>query len=58
MEIIKILTKLLVVKREITSSQYDQQAILNGDAVEVLDEVIDEVLKEVEIRQQYEDECG
>ena len=58
MEIIKILTKLLVVKREITSSQYYQQAILNGDAVEVLDEVIDEVLKEVEIRQQYEDECG
>ena len=58
MEMIKILTKLLVVKREITSSQYDQQAILNGDAVEVLDEVIDEVLKEVEIRQQYEDECG
>lgn len=58
MEMIKILTKLLVVKREITSSQYDQQAMLNGDAETVLDEVIEAVSNIVERRQQYEDECG
>jgi len=58
MEMIKILTKLLVVKREITSSQYDQQAMLNGDAEMILDEVIEAVSNIVERRQQYEDECG
>jgi|TARA_Y100000758_G_scaffold228243_1_gene165464 hypothetical protein len=58
MEMIKILTKLLVVKREITSSQYDQQAMLNGDAETILDEVIEAVSNIVERRQQYEDECG
>ena len=58
MEMIKILTKLLVVKREITSSQYDQQAMLNGDAETILDELIEAVSNIVERRQQYEDECG
>tara|TARA_B110001454_G_C12531923_1_gene355621 strand:- start:435 stop:614 length:180 start_codon:yes stop_codon:yes gene_type:complete len=54
----KLLTKLLVVKREITSSQYDYQTIINGNAVVVLDECIDEVEKEFLLRDRYESECG
>jgi len=58
MQIMKILTKLLIVKQKITSSQYDHQAMLNDNAVEVLDEVIEEVTEEVRMRQQFENECG
>ena len=54
----KLLTKLLVVKNEITKSQYDHQAMLNGKAVEVLDECIDTVEKEFSLRDRYESECG
>jgi hypothetical protein len=57
-ELGKLLTRLLVVKREITSSQYDHQAMLNGNAVEVLDECIDEVEKAFRIREEFESECG
>jgi hypothetical protein len=58
MEAGKLLTKLLVVKREITSSQYDHQAMLNGKAVEVLDECIETVEREFRIKEQFESECG
>tara|TARA_B100001245_G_C22718647_1_gene349280 strand:+ start:134 stop:349 length:216 start_codon:yes stop_codon:yes gene_type:complete len=54
----KLLTKLLVVKREITKSQYDSQSIINGNAVEVLDECIDTVEKAFRLREEFESECG
>ena len=54
---IKILTKLLVVRHEMTRRPNDSD-ILNAKALQVLNEVIETVSEEVEMRQQFEDECG
>ena len=57
MKMIKILTKLLVVRHEMTRRPNDSD-ILNAKALQVLNEVIETVSEEVEMRQQFEDECG
>ena len=57
MEIMKILTKLLVVKGQLQASN-DYQAMLMDKPLAIVEEIIEEVTKEVQMRQQFEDECG
>jgi len=53
----KILTKLLVVKGQLQAAN-DYQAMLMDKPLAIVEEIIEEVTKEVQMRQQFEDECG
>ena len=57
MEKIKILIKLLKVKGQLQAAN-DYQAMLMDKPLAIIEEVIEEITKDVEMRQQYEDECG
>jgi vacuolar-type H+-ATPase subunit D/Vma8 len=57
MEKMKILIKLLKVKGQLQAAN-DYQAMLMDKPLAIIEEVIEEITKDVEMRQQYEDECG
>lgn len=57
MEKMKILIKLLKVKGQLQAAN-DYQAMLMDKPLAIIEEVIEEITKDVELRQRYEDECG
>jgi hypothetical protein len=57
MDTIIILNKLLVA-RSLLEPKNDHQAVLMDKPRQIVGEVIEEVTKEVELRQQFESECG
>ena len=56
-EKIKILIKLMKIKGLLQATN-DYHHLLVDKPLEILEEVIEELEKDVMIRQQYEDECG
>jgi len=57
MDTIIILNKLLVA-RNLLEPKNDHQALLMDKPRQIVEECIESVTKEVELRQQYESECG
>ena len=57
MDTVIILNKLLVA-RNLLEPKNDHQAILMDKPKQILEEVIEEVTKEVEMREQFLSECG
>ena len=57
MENMKILNKLLIIRNDLQPKN-DGQALLVDKPLAILEEVIEEVTKEVERREQFLSECG
>lgn len=57
MENMKILNKLLIIRNDL-QPKHDGQAMLVDKPLAILEEVIEEVTKEVEMREQFLSECG
>tara|TARA_B100001245_G_scaffold219523_1_gene189415 strand:- start:235 stop:414 length:180 start_codon:yes stop_codon:yes gene_type:complete len=57
MENMKILNKLLIIRNDLQPKN-DGQALLVDKPLAILEEVIEEVTKEVEMREQFLSECG
>lgn len=57
MENMKILNKLLIIRNDLQPKN-DGQALLVDRPLAILEEVIEEVTKEVEMREQFLSECG
>jgi cob(I)alamin adenosyltransferase len=57
MENMKILNKLLIIRNDLQPKN-DNQAMLVDKSLAILEEVIEEVTKEVEMREQFLSECG
>ena len=53
----KILNKLLIIRNDL-QPKHDGQAMLVDKPLAILEEVIEEVTKEVEMREQFLSECG
>jgi len=53
----KILNKLLIIRNDLQPKN-DGQALLVDKPLAILEEVIEEVTKEVEMREQFLSECG
>lgn len=57
MENMKILNKLLIIRNDLQPKN-DGQALIVDKPLAILEEVIEEVTKEVEMREQFLSECG
>ena len=57
MENMKILNKLLIIRNDL-QPKHGGQAMLVDKPLAILEEVIEEVTKEVEMREQFLSECG
>ena len=57
MDNMKMLNKLLIIRHDLQPKN-DGQAMLVDKSLAILEEVIEEVTKEVEMREQFLSECG